>query len=179
MKNRFIIWQNSDLNLDDWRDDLVECLRENGIEDPSEDDLYREMEETNWTYLEDEKANLNIDLPSSILAIADLGLWYGRRSGYREMGNNLSEVVMCPHDYAEIYVDERGDIACNDIHHDGTNHIIFRMWKPEVSDCQKDNLKSKIYDGKATRRDITRVTVRLGDYAAKVYGWKIRGRRCA
>ena len=36
-----------------------------------------------------------------------------------------------------------------------------------------ENLKAKIYDGKATRADITRVTRRLGDEIAAVYGFDI------
>ena len=35
------------------------------------------------------------------------------------------------------------------------------------------NLKEKLYYGTATRRDITRITQRLGDDIAKVYGFDI------
>lgn len=51
--------------------------------------------------------------------------------------------------------------------------IISRVYKDTATDCQIENLKAKIYDGKATRADITRVTRRLGDDIAAVYGFTI------
>lgn len=42
-----------------------------------------------------------------------------------------------------------------------------------MTEAQKENLKAKLYMGTATRADITRVTQRLGDEIAKVYGWDI------
>lgn len=36
-------------------------------------------------------------------------------------------------------------------------------------------MKDKIYAGTAEWADIVKVTRRLGDYAAKVYGWKLPG----
>ena len=46
-----------------------------------------------------------------------------------------------------------------------------------VSDTQIENLQDKIYNGKATRADITRVTKRLGDEIAGVYGFSISKQR--
>ena len=57
------------------------------------------------------------------------------------------------------------------VHHDGTNHYLYRVFKRGVTESQIDRLKGKILDGTATRRDITRVTNRLGDAIGKVYGW--------
>ena len=42
-----------------------------------------------------------------------------------------------------------------------------------MTEAQKENLKAKLYMDTATRADITRVTQRLGDEIAKVYGWDI------
>ena len=41
----------------------------------------------------------------------------------------------------------------------------------EFSDDHMERLKEKLYDGSATRSDITRITQRLGDAIGKVYGW--------
>ena len=73
----------------------------------------------------------------------------------------------------EWFVDKYGDLRADAIHHDGTNHYLYRTYKDGVTDYQKDNLKAKIYDGKATRADITRITKRLGDDIARVYGFDI------
>lgn len=119
--DRHIIWSNYALNYEDWRMDLE-------AEYPDLSDREREnlMYEINGNYLDDERANLNIQLSQPILVIADLGRWNGRFPGYK----------------------------------DG------------ATEAQIDRLKEKIYNGTATRADITRVTRRLGDEIGKVYGWE-------
>ena len=56
---------------------------------------------------------------------------------------------------------------------DGTNHYLYRAYKDGVSDTQIENLKEKLYRGTATRADNTRITRRLGDEIARVYGFLI------
>ena len=75
-----IVWSNENLDLEDWREDLEE-------EYPgySDDKLYEIMCDTNASYLEDERANLNIQLAQPILVIAELGLWDGKHMGYKEI----------------------------------------------------------------------------------------------
>ncbi|MGE4353904.1 MAG: hypothetical protein AB7D36_07465, partial [Oscillospiraceae bacterium] len=45
------------------------------------------MHEINGEYLSDERMNLNIQLPRSIIIIADLGLLNGRFSAYKMIGS--------------------------------------------------------------------------------------------
>lgn len=168
--NKRIIWSNRNLDLDDWRDDLEEWYP-----DADENELWNIMHETNDGYLDDERMNLNIELPCRIICIADLGFWYGRRSGYQMGGTNIADCLNCDNDYNEWYVDDLGDLCCTSIHHDGTNYYLYRVFKESATDTQIENLKAKIYNGTVTRRDITRVTNRLGDYIAAVYGWKFKG----
>ena len=114
----------------------------------NEDRLYEKMHEVNMEYLNDERQNLNIQLSRPILVIGDLGFWNGR--------------VRC----------------CKDaIHHDGTNRYLYRVFKRGVSDVQMARLQEKICCGKATRTDITRLTQRLGDSIAAVYGFQIPKQR--
>ena len=132
--------------------------------------------EVNAESLDDEKRNLNIDVGEEIIIIADLGLWDGRRSAYKELHKtNIRDCLSgtCG-DYVTWFVDDRGDLMCRDIHHDGTNLYTYRAWKPGVSEMQKENLLWKIRGGCAERRDITRVTQRIGNKVADVYGWKVR-----
>jgi hypothetical protein len=106
--------------------------------------------------------------------VADLGLWNGRRMGYKEIASgNIRDCLYSDTDYSTWYVDKLGDLCCDAVHHDGTNHYLYRTYKDGVSDWQIENLKNKIYEGKATRADIVRVTRRLGDEIAKVYGFDI------
>jgi hypothetical protein len=174
---RHIIWSN-DLDYDDWKDDLEEQYPELSANERM--DL---MYEINGTYFQDEKTNLDIQLSRPILVIGDLGLWNGRRMGYKEIeSGNIRDRLYSDTDYATWFVDKNGDFRCDAIHHDaihhdGTNHYLYRVYKDGVSETQIDNLKEKIYYGKATRADIVRVTRRLGDDIAKVYGFPIPRRR--
>lgn len=59
----------------------------------------------------------------------------------------------------------------------GGHHYLYRVFKDGVSETQMENLRDKIYHGKATRADITRLTRRLGDEIAAVYGFDIPKQR--
>lgn len=177
-KGDHVIWSDYCLDYEDWRGDLEEQYPE-----LTENERIALMYEINADYLEDERRNLNIQLPDTILVAGDLGLWNGRRMGYKEItSGNIRDCLYTDRDidYATWYVDKLGDLRCNAVHHDGTNHYLYRVYKDGVTDAQKDYLKDKLYRGVATRADITRLTRRLGDDIAKVYGFKIpRQRRVA
>ena len=78
-EERHVIWSNYGLDYEDWRDDL-----EADYPDLSEDERISLMYEINGDYLDDERANLNVQLSQPILVVGDLGLWNGRRMGYRK-----------------------------------------------------------------------------------------------
>ena len=167
--DRHVIWSNFALDYEDWRDDL-----EAEYPDMTEEQRISLMYEINGEYLDDERVNLNIQLSDPILVIADLGLWNGRRMGYKEIpSGNIRDCLYSDCDYNTWFIDKRGDFCCTAIHHDGTNHYLYRAYKDGVSAAAKETLKYKLYRGIATRADITRVTRRLGDDIAKVYGWDI------
>lgn len=169
---RLVIWSNYDLDYDDWKDDLLDEYPE-----LSERERMELMYEINGDYLDDERNNLDIQLSQPILVVADLGLWYGKRMGYKEIkSGNIRDCLYSDTDYSTWYVDQLGDLRCDAIHHDGTNHYLYRVYKDDVTETQIDNLLAKIYEGRATRKDITRITRRLGDEIAAIYGWPIR--RC-
>lgn len=178
--DRHIIWSDVSLDPDDWRDDYKDFLEVNELDgDPSnEDELYQWMVETNADYLDDERMNLNIQLSQPIIVVGDLGLWHGRVMGYRMIDSgNIKDCLFSDTDMTEWYVDKYGDLRADAIHHDGTNHYLYRVFKDGVSETQIENLQEKVYRGRATRADITRLTKRLGDDIAKVYGWNIPKQR--
>ena len=171
--DRHIIWSDIHLDFNDWRGDLAQQYP-----DLSEDELIQKMYEINADYLTDERANLNIQLSQPIIVIGDIGRWNGRVSGYKVIeSGNIKDCLYSETDYTEWYVDKYGDLRADAVHHDGTNHYLYRVFKDGVTDMQIENLQDKIYNGKATRADITRVTKRLGDDIAGVYGFPIPKQR--
>ena len=173
---RHVIWSNN-LDYDDWKEDLEEQYPE-----LYENERIELMYELNGDYLDDERSNLDIQLSRPILVVGDLGLWNGRRMGYKEIGSgNIRDCLYTERDIdnATWFVDKNGDSRCEAVHHDGTNHYLYRVYKNGVSETQIDNLKEKIYYDKAVRADIVRVTRRLGDDIAKVYGFRIPKQRTA
>lgn len=168
--DKHIIWSDYNLNFEDWREDLAEQYP--GL---PESELIDIMYKTNTDYLADERVNLDIQLSRPILIIADIGRWDGRLSGYKEIkSGNIKDCLYSDCDYATWFVDRLGDLRCDAVHHDATNHYLYRVYKDSATESQIDSLKEKIFYNKATRNDIVRITKRLGDEIAKVYGWKIR-----
>ena len=88
---------------------------------------------------------------------------------------NLRDCLYSNCDYNEWFIDRLGDFRCTGVHHDGQNNYLYRAIKENATESQIRRLQGKIYDGTATRADITRVTRRLGDDIAHVYGFSIPG----
>lgn len=162
-----IIWSNYNLDLEDWRESLEELYP--GY---SDDELTDIMYKTNASNIYDERCNLDIQFSKPIIVIGDLGLWDGRRIGYKDIeSGNIKDCLYSDCDYNTWYVDEQGDLRCEAIHHDGTNHYRYRVFKPNVTEEQMEDLREKIYSRKVVEEDISAVTDRLGDAIGKVYGW--------
>ena len=163
-----IIWSNTNIDIKDWSDFLQEEYPE--VTDP--DKQYELCCELNYAYLDDERANLSVVLPHAIICIADLGLWNGRRIGYKMIeSRNISNCLYdndC--DYCTWYVDRYNDLRFIGTHHDGNNHYLYRELR-DLSDKQMENFLEKLHTGRLTRRDITRYTTSIGSHIQKVYGW--------
>ena len=116
--------------------------------------------------------DLNVQYNMPILVIADIGLWNGRHHGSALIrSGRLSDCFYSNCDYATWYVDGRKNLRCDASHHDGNNSYLYRVFKPGVSDTQIENLQYKIANGTATSTDISRLTSRIGDAIAEIYGF--------
>ena len=149
--------------------DAREHLKENDFEDWETTDVSDTIYEEIDMWFEDEQSNLYRQLDGRILAIADMGLWYGRRTGYKILGNNLNEVLTCGIgcDEKEIYCDGRNVLATG-YHHDGRNNVEFREIR---EDRNIDNLLDKLYNNEeVTRQEINYYTRSLRPYVKQVYG---------
>ena len=169
-----MIW-TSQPDFEEYREDLKADFPE-----CSEDELRDILQQSNWDRLQFDREELAHLYDDSILVIADLGLWDGRHTAYKEIeSGNLMDCFETSGDTLDIewFVDKNGDLRCNDYHHDGTNHYLYRVWKDNISEAQKDNLRLKLYHGDYSRADVTRCTKRLGDEIGKVYGWTFPERK--
>ena len=164
---KHIIWSNRYIDPDDWRTDYLECM-EIDEEDLDENKLWQWIHETLSYYLDDEYANLNKRTDGPILVIADLGLWNGRRQGYKILGDNVNNIFSTSEDYTEWYSDGH-NIKATASHHDGTNYYEYRVIR---EDRNINKLLDAIYNGEEiTRKKLNYYTKSLHPYVAKVYGW--------
>jgi hypothetical protein len=167
---KHLIWQNYDIDIKNYDG----CT--DNWDEMEDDDKQEYASELNSMYLDDERINLNIELDNSILVIADLGLWNGRKQGYRIIGSNIKDILefnrSC--DYAEWYSDGY-NIKGKQSHHDGTNYFEYREIR---TNRNIDNLTEKIYNGdEISRKTLNYYTKSIAPKVAKLYGWKIMGRK--
>lgn len=149
--------------------DAREHLKENDFEDWKSVDVTDTIYEDINMCFEDEEFNLYKQLDGRILAIASMGLWNGRKSGYKILGNNLNEVLTssigC--DEKEVYCDAY-NVYARGYHHDGRNNVEFR----EIREGRNiENLLGKIFSGQeVSRREINYYTRSLRPYIKAVHG---------
>lgn len=177
----------SDWWMFDWIDDegfWEDVKYSKGMDDEEFEEEFDDDRKWEYMYteldfcLDAEKANLNRNVKNTIIAIGDLGLWDGRASGYKVIGNRVSDCLVRDEDRCEWWCDAH-DFRAKMAHHDGTNYILYRRRKDGISDYQWDNFLYMIYEGKATREHISKYTTSLLPYIAKVYGWKYHGKDVA
>jgi len=169
MKER-IIFNNINVNEEDYQDDFLDWCNINGY-NTEEEDLDEFVQDEMDSWLEAEHWNLNKPC-GNILAIADLGFWYGRKQGCKVINtqklNGIFDVLGSDYNYFKFYCD-RYDVKATLHHHDGTHYITFREIKPNVN---IQRLLDKIYNGEeVSQKEITRYTKSLKPLVSKVYGW--------
>ena len=166
-----IIFDNTNINDEDYRKEFEEWCDINGLDTDEEDfDGFVQNEMDRW--LEAEYANLSYKPCGTILAIADLGFWNGRRSDYklicRNKLNGIFGVFGSDYGYFKFYCD-RYQLKATLHHHDGTHYLTFYEVR-EGKNIQP--LLDKIYEGEeVTNKEINRYCRGLRPKVAKIYGW--------
>lgn len=158
-RKRHIIWA-SEINIDDWDFD------EEGL---TEEEKYYMAVTHNNSYIEDERMNLNIKLDNPILVIVDLGLWNGRKQGYKILKEkNINSILYSNADEVEWYSDGY-NIRAKEIHYDGTNYLLYR----EIKNMDNiDNFLNKIYNNEEiTNATLNYYTKSINKHVKDFYGW--------
>ena len=154
-----IIW-TEDIDENDFEDDLGNPLS------------YEEAQEVNFSYLDDERSNLDIAVEGEIICIGDIGHWTGRRSGYQLVGHNVKNILYPRVDGIssnEFFYDGK-DIRQKEAHHDGTNYYTYRVLKGKTHDEQVANAE-KLFSKRLNPHRIGCYTRSLAPEITKVYGW--------
>ncbi len=164
---KHVIWQNTDINTDDW----VDFLQEEHPDVTDEHEQYDLILEENDFQFNCERENLNVELGSRIVIIADLGLWFGRRSGYKILDEtNLREcLTFSPScDFAEWFI-EGGEFQSTQIHHDGRNCYTYRAIREDLSQDDLFRLEDEIIP----TGELMQMTRSLAPEVCKVFGWEV------
>lgn len=168
---------NSDENgciteIDNFGKNVI-LTREDFEKSITEEMLYNECQFINELWFEDTLRELKRVSSGEVIAIGTIGTWRGHCSGYKEL-KSLEYCMYSSCDSERLYVDSNGDLRKEESHHDGSNSILYRYWKDNITDTQRQNFLDKIYSGKVTSRDITKYTKKCGVDIANTYGWKVR-----
>ena len=165
-KEKKIIW-TSEIDVDAWREDIKEWYPSEYEDEELTDEYVYEMatRENNDTLSDVIEYEFNKDIGKPIVIIANLGLWNGRRRAWKLLNStNLKDIFSFCEDRPTWYVED-GEIKCDDIHHDGTNHYTYRAIKDDISDWEFEEM---MYEGK----NVDELTEKLGHYVAEIYGWE-------
>lgn len=174
MVKKFELW-NSEITPEDWRDIALEDHEEHPEywqDKDFEDRLWDFANDMNELNLDDLRTNLNIQLDTPILILADIGYWNGCVRGYKEIhSGNLKDIF-----YAQVngmsdqhWFCDGYNICCQETHHDGTNYYIYRAIR------NKDNMEG-LYEKILNREEVTSSTLNyytksLAGVVAKIFGF--------
>ena len=157
-KQKRIIWSNND--YDEWAEAMADEITDEEIT-PEYYSFCRSND------LEDERTNLDVEVDGYIVAFANLGLWNGRVNGAKLVGYNVKDILYSNDDYVTWFCDPY-NVRCDTIHHDGRNHILYRV---ASSKEQAERLVNKIAYEDMSEEEFRKATKSLRPYVAKVYGW--------
>ena len=141
------------------------------FQDLPEEQKYTWAVEDNHFAMECEIANLNKIVPGIPVYIANLGLWNGRRRGYRtesctkSIGEMLQEISY-NHDDFDWYCAD-GDLRVAAHHHDGTNYFTLRY----IPAAEKQEIIDQIMEGEISLEEMLKHTKSLEPLVNEVYGW--------
>lgn len=130
---------------------------------------HSEAVESNNLWFADELQNLYKTIEGEIICIADLGLWNGRKQGYKILSNSLTSILTNGvNGDKRVFIDTKTkQIKCENVHHDGTNIYLYR----EIRKNRNINvLLNKIYNGEEiTPKLLNYYTKSLYNYIKDIY----------
>jgi hypothetical protein len=151
-------WLNDEQYINEERTFLADDL---GIK-PEEvnEDMLQEIINDNFNIsIDDARTSLNMLDYDKIYVIADLGLWNGRRSGYKII--NTDEILYTDCDFFTWYVKD-GDLKFDGVHHDGNNFYTYYGIKDIYA------FEDDVYEHGLTDEVMKKHLVSIGDEVEKL-----------
>lgn len=145
-----VIFDSEGYTYDEAKKYLIE---DQGIENPTDDEIYDEINECNAIAFKDDRfefATRDKNIEGTVIAVANVGRWNGRKDGIKVL-QGFEDVMdfMARYDNFKIYID-RYNIKGIGHHHDGTDYLTFREVHPRYfRDDIEDIFLS--YDGDVDR----------------------------
>ena len=159
---KHVIFSDDACQYDDYEKDYQACREDYEPEEYS----WERFNDDIALWLEDEEANLNWQIGGTIVAIASVGTWRGRRTGYKIVGDKLSDIFNISEDCNEYYCDQ-DDCQAVCAHHDGTNYITYRVFRGS-----EDEIDELLYNSDDFEADVRKRSHSLMPYIADIFGWK-------
>ena len=141
------------------------------FQDLPEEQKYSWAVEDNRFAMECEIASLDKIVPGIPVYIANLGLWNGRRRGYKtesctkSIGEMLQKISYNHDDFDWYCADGALNVA--GYHHDGTNYYVLRY----IPAAEKQEIVEKILDGEVSLEFLLQHTKSLEPLVNEIYGW--------
>lgn len=163
-----IIYSTKSWDFEEEKKDYKDFLEANEYENINEllkdnDNIYNYINEKNEEDFDYVKKELDVEIDNEIIAIATLGLWNGKTTGYKLLKTrNLKDILFtftnC--DDIEFYTENR-KVCGVGYHHDGKNYVEFRKIKNGLSQNQYDKLLNSIYYDKNSSKYIKMYTTSI------------------
>lgn len=169
MKHMIFCNDSTSFNFEEMRNEISENC-DIQIKDISDESVWDYISHSIENWYDDEMNNLDYTLPNKLICIANLGLWNGRRCGYKLLDNNLNGILYHMGDSFEVYVDDE-EVKARDSHHDGTNYYTWRVLKNGLSNIKVNDLLDSIFEGDAEEK-IEKYTKSIAPYVKRIYGFK-------
>lgn len=154
------------------RENLLDFVDEEGgriINDSDVmDECYR-MKEDDYEY---EKDMLNVKLDNNIVLIGVIGRWDGHRLAYKELSNNLNNILdrSDDGDYYTVVMN-KNDVIATESHHDGRNYYLYReLRKDKTLESFMNAMSRAKQNGKKLMPVVSRYTKSLVPYVKERYG---------
>ena len=164
---RYTIWSNLNLSLDDWRERVLEdspALRDD------EAAMEKRMYELNNLLLLDARINFDEELDGPILAMGEVRVGEESAPVYKLYpSQNPSAIFYTDSPLAEWFVDTDGELRSVHQYPGGTVSVRYRVFKENTPPEIQQRLMELIGGGLAPEELIRDHTDRLGEHAGKIY----------